>query len=335
MEELDQALALVHPIHATEEQLLNGAGILEITPQSFPLPTLGLKLRQLKEQIVNGRGFQVIKGVPVWRYSKWQCAAAFYGLGCYLGDAVSQNATGHLLGHVKDTGGDPSKPQTRLYTTSAAQPFHTDSCDIVGLMCLRPAIEGGMSTVTSSVTVQNELLRQAPHLAELLFRDFYNDRKGKNTVIADFSYSRLGTKYGELFSLFLTGEVPLGADPWFLMPVFNNCEGRLLSMYDRSFIDAAQKRFDELPRISPEQIEALDLADSLAASERLRLDMWLEPGDVQLIHNHVIWHARTAFTDAPDDPDRKRHLLRVWLSLSDGWPLPECFAGKAVVWISI
>ena len=110
VEELDHALALIHPLNATEEQLLNGEGILEITPQNFSLPTLGPKLRQLREQIVNGRGFHVIKGVPVWRYSKWQCAAAFYGLGCYLGDAVSQNATGHLLGHVKDTGGDPSKP---------------------------------------------------------------------------------------------------------------------------------------------------------------------------------------------------------------------------------
>jgi len=112
----------------------------------------------------------------------------YYGMGTYMGDAVAQNAKGHVLGHVKDIGGDPSDPATRIYTTSAAQPYHVDSCDVVGLLCLQQAKAGGHSSFASSSTVYNEILQSHPRLAATLVQDFFQDRKG---------------------------EVPSGQDPWF------------------------------------------------------------------------------------------------------------------------
>jgi len=279
---------------------LDGRDIITITQDQFPLPTLGPLLDSICQEVVHGRGFALVRGLPVQRWSLAQSAAAYFGMGTYIGDAVSQNAKGHVLGHVKDIGGDPHDPKTRIYTTSLAQPYHVDSCDVVGLLCLKKAKEGGHSNVVSSSTVYNEVLKRRPDLAKVLVSDFLQDRKG---------------------------EVPEGEEPWFRMPVFIQQGQHLVSWYDRTFITAAQKRFKHLPRLTPEQDEALDLVDSLCSDPALRIDMTLEPGDVQLLHNHQTWHARTEYHDWSDEA-RKRHLLRLWLSTANGWELPEQFRAR-------
>jgi len=276
-----------------------GLAMTEMTKDAFRLPHLGPVLEDIQREVLGGRGFVLFRGVPVERYTKQEAAIAYLGIGLHFGWPVSQNAKGHLLGHIRDIGLDPTNPNHRIYATSARQQFHTDSCDVVGLLCLRPAFEGGRSSIASSVTIYNEMLDAHPDLVTVLERPFFVDRKG---------------------------EIPAGKGPYYELPVFNHFAGYLTTIYAREFIDCAQ-RFDEVPRLTTEQVEAMDVLDALAAREDIRLDIDLSPGDIQFLHNHQILHARMAFKDYPE-PERKRHMLRLWLAPPSGRPLPPAFAER-------
>jgi len=273
-----------------------GIDLIDLAKEDFALPELGPTLSRIQHEVVHGRGFVLLRGLPVDRYTMEEIGIAYLGIGLHFGWPVSQNAEGHLLGHVRDIGRDPTNPEHRIYTTSARHLYHTDSSDIVGLLCLQPAMRGGLSSVVSSVTVYKEMLARRPDLVAVLERPFHVDRKG---------------------------EVPDGKGPHYRMGVFHHYEGHLTTIYARDFIESAQ-RFDDVPRLKAEQIEALDLLDALASHEDLRLDMTLESGDIQFLHNHQTLHARTAYEDYPE-PERKRHLLRLWLAPPNGWALPPVF----------
>ena len=276
-----------------------GLDIAAITREDVPLPGLAPELARMREELLRGRGFVLVRGLPVEGRSMKQIAIAFWGIGAHLGEAVSQNAMGHLLGHVKDIGHNPANPEHRLYATRARHRFHTDSCDIVGLFCVRPAKAGGLSSISSSATIHREMRRRRPELAELLSRPIYIDRKG---------------------------EVPEGKGPYYRMPVFNHHAGCLTTYYARDFFDGAQ-RHEGVPPVARAQTEAMDLFEHLAARRDIRLDMELRPGDMQFVHNHQIVHSRTEYQDHPE-PERKRHLLRLWLSASDGRELPPAYAER-------
>ena len=285
---------------ATRALVARDADIAVLKPQDFPLPTLGAKLRsRVDDEVLNGRGFLLLRGLPVERWSIRDSATAFFGLGAHLGSARSQNGKGHVLGHVQDLGLDVNDPNVRIYQTHERQTYHTDSCDIVGLLCLKTAKSGGMSALVSSTTIFNEMRRRRPDLLKLLFQPIATDRRG---------------------------EVPEGQKPFFEIPVFNWHQGYLTAIYQRQYIDSAQ-RFPEAPRHTPELIEALDLFDSLANDPALNTFMEFRPGDVQLVHNHTMLHDRTGFEDWPE-PERRRHLLRLWLAAERARPLPEIFAQR-------
>ncbi|HVA27929.1 MAG TPA: TauD/TfdA family dioxygenase, partial [Candidatus Baltobacteraceae bacterium] len=131
--------------------------LIDVRREGFELPLLGKALREIREQIINGRGFALLRGIPVHRYTRLQSAIAFWGIGTHIGETVSQNAKGHLLGHVKDLGDKTlDNPAHRGYQTPDKLPYHSDSSDVVGLLCLHPSKTGGESTITSSVTIHNE-----------------------------------------------------------------------------------------------------------------------------------------------------------------------------------
>ncbi|MCW5749776.1 MAG: TauD/TfdA family dioxygenase [Alphaproteobacteria bacterium] len=291
--EVREIEAAIHPFEREDCE------IARIRREDFPLPTLGPKLARLLEEVLEGRGFVLLRGFPVGAMSLRAAAIAFYGIGSHLGSARSQNAKGHVLGHVRDLGLRSDDPRVRIYQTRERQTFHTDSCDVVGLLCLRPAKAGGLSAQVSSVTIFNEMRRSHPDLLRLLFRPIATDRRG---------------------------EVAPGQKPYFEIPVFNWHEGRLSAIYQRQYINSAE-RFPEVPRITPELKEALDLFDRLADDPRLNFTMALEPGDMQFVHNHTILHDRTAFEDW-QEPGAKRHLLRLWLAPAEARPLPPVFAER-------
>jgi hypothetical protein len=275
-----------------------GLDIAGIRRQDFPLPTLGPVLDRLCDDVLNGHGFVLLRGVPVEDRPIAESAAIYWGIGTYFGSARSQNAKGHLLGHVYDLGGSSATdPTIRSYATAERQNFHIDRCDVVALLCLRRAKSGGLSAIASSMAVHNVMLERRPDLLERLYQPMPVDRRG---------------------------EVPEGKAPFYQAPVFNPHAGKVSVLYSRLHIGSSQ-RFAEARRLTPEDIEALDMLAALAADDALRLDMTFMPGDIQFLHNHTILHARTGYEDWPDAA-RKRHLLRLWLAPKVARELPPVFA---------
>jgi hypothetical protein len=278
----------------------SGTPLAEISPASFPLPALGAALKAILAELLEGRGFVMLRGFPVRKYSREAQAIAYLGIGSHFGRARSQNAKGHLLGHVKDLGLDIRDPNVRYYQTNRRLEYHTDSVDVVGLLCLQEAKAGGESFLASSMTLYNEVLARAPELLAALFEPFPTDRRG---------------------------EVPEGMRPWFDMPVFHWFAGRLTCIYVRQYIESAQRQFPQARRLSGEQLAALDLLDELVNEPGIALSMAFRPGDMQFLHNHQILHSRNDFENWPE-PERHRHLLRLWLAPESARPLPEVFATR-------
>jgi hypothetical protein len=276
------------------------ADIAQIRKSDFNLPNLGPKLASICNDVMTGRGFALVRGLPVERWSIRQSATAYFGVGTHFGNARSQNGKGHVLGHVRDLGRDAvNDPTARIYQTAERQTYHTDSCDIVALLCLKTAKSGGASALVSSMTIYNEMLKRRPDLLPYLFEAMHTDRRG---------------------------EVPAGEKPWHDIPVFNWHEGHLSALYARRYIESA-RRFPEIAPLSEAQTAALDLFDELANDPAINMQMSFQPGDMQWVHNHTMLHDRTAFEDWPE-PEQKRHLLRLWLAVPGARPLPSIYAQR-------
>ncbi|MCB1743994.1 MAG: TauD/TfdA family dioxygenase [Gammaproteobacteria bacterium] len=290
--------AHVQELEAAVAQALTRLGdsddLLPLGRADFPLPTLAPLLARIRQEALHGIGFALLRGVPVDGHDTRWCAVAFWGLGLYLGEPVSQNAKGHALGHVKDLGLDYSQPEVRGYQTRARLPYHTDYSDLVCLLCVKPAVSGGLSSIVSSVTLYNEMRDKRPDLAAALEQPLCRSR---------------------------WGEVSNGQKPWLEVPVFNVSENGVSTTYARS---AVRKVADlpGAPQPTPAQVEAMDYLDALAMDPQLHLDMEFKPGDVQVVNNHSIMHSRTDYEDAADW-EQKRHLLRLWLACEDGPVFPE------------
>ena len=272
--------------------------ILDIKKSDIDLPKMGARLKRIAKDVVDGRGLALIRGVPVERYSRLESAIAFWCIGGFFGDPVSQNAKGHLLGHVQDLGGTTLKnPNNRGYQTQEGLPYHCDSCDVVVLLCLHPSKSGGESKVVSSLNIYNEILKRNPAAAAALSEAIYRDRRN---------------------------EIPEGRDPWFQLPVFNFHQEYMTVSWQGGYIRSAT-RFDELPPHSKNLKDGLDLFNKLA--NELSYSMDFKPGDIQILHNHVTVHSRTAFEEYPE-MERKRHLLRLWLATPEGRPLSAAYANR-------
>ena len=281
---------------AAQHYLSLGRDIGEISAADFPLEGFSKHLNQLQKKLLHGNGVEVLRGLPIENYTQEFAATIFCGIGAYIGSARSQNAAGHILGHVRDTGANSNDTHTRIYQTSERQSFHTDSADVVGLLCIRGAKQGGMSLLVSALSIYNKMRAQRPDLLEKLFDPIATDRRG---------------------------EIPDGAKPYMEIPVLNWHQGYLTVFYQRQYIDSAQ-RFEDAMHLTQAHIEALDMFDTLANDPELNFAMQLQPGDMQFVYNHSQLHDRTAFIDWPD-PDERRHLMRLWLSLPGDRPLPDCF----------
>ena len=271
--------------------------LAEVGRGSFPLPTLAEKLAAHLEEIRSGRGFVVLRGLNAADYSDEDVGLIFWAIGAYLGIPVTQNPRGDLLGHVYDHGRRYGDIDVRGYETSAHLPFHSDACDLVGLLCLRRAKSGGLSSIVSSVTLHNEILRQHPEYLAPLYNGFH----------------------------YIKREAALTDDPVtpYRVPVFGARDGFVSARLVRNQINAACQKTG-VP-LAPIEQQALDFLDSLAYDPDIHLDMDLQVGDMQLCNNYTILHSRTGFEDFPE-PERHRHMIRLWLTLRERRPLAEGFA---------
>jgi alpha-ketoglutarate-dependent taurine dioxygenase len=275
--ELEAALAAVRA---------RGLALEDLRREDFPLPGLAPRLSDWARELAAGRGFLLLRGLPVERWGDEAASWIFWGLGQHLGTPGAQNPAGELLGHVADTGEEADNPNVRRYRTAGDTAFHCDLADVVGLLCLRPPLSGGASRIVSSVTVYNELLARRPDLVDRLY---------------------------EPFKLDVRDEQGAARRPWIPVPPCRFAAGQLRTFYHSDYFRSVV-RHPEVGPFSEEERALLDLYEEIAGSPDLVLDMQFEPGDVQLLSNHGVLHARTAYRDPPE-PERRRHLLRLWLSL--------------------
>lgn len=272
-----------------------GIEVEDITRADFPLDGINDSVSRWVNEVQEGRGILVLTGFPIERYSKEQCGKIYYGLGSYFGEAQSQSLMGDRLGHVVGVGGKDTRE--RAYRNSAELALHTDASDIVGMMCLVKAMEGGVSGYCSGPAIYNYMLTHHPDLVDKLFD---------------------GYQY-HLFGEEEEGQSPVTDHK---VPVFSMHEGYLSVSFLRSYIELA---FEELGVEKSElEARALDVFDQIAHSPEFRFDFMLEPGEITFFNNFTVLHTRTAFFD-DDDPEKKRHLLRLWLKAWQPRPIKEAF----------
>ena len=263
--------------------------LVEITRDMFPLPVLGPRLVEFEREVRSGRGFFLLRGVPVDRYDPEDVFLMKWGIGMHMGRAISQNTYGDVLGHVFDyRNADPNAVRTRGYQTSAALDFHVDRADMTSLLCLRQGRSGGLSRIVSSMAVHNAIREAHPeHLAPL--------------------YDGLP---------YITTEATGATEIW-NGPVFNVTEGVLSCSFRRGTI---QKAIDTPGvGISDEKAAALARIDATMNDPDLVFEMELAPGDIQFVNNYTVLHGRSAFTDGGDVSTR-RHLVRLWLKFRSPRP---------------
>ena len=271
-----------------------GLDFVDITPELFPLPGMHTALAQIADELENGRGMIMLRGLPL-EYDPRRLNLAYWGIGVHLGVPVAQSPRGEFLQEVKDYGESVELTKSRGSRTTRALPFHADRCDVVGLLCVRPASSGGASRVVSATAIHNAILARSDGLIDVFYDSFFQSRQG---------------------------EEPPGEAPYFPQPIFNMYEGRFTGQFSPAYIRYAQL-IPGCPPLTARQEEALEVFEQL--SDELSLDMDFRPGDIQFLNNHLMYHARTEFRDDADSA-RKRLLLRLWLSTPNNRALPAAYA---------
>lgn len=275
-----------------------GLDFLELTRANFALPTVGPLLQSLLEILLEGRGFVLLRGTPVDGLTERQIELMYWGMGLYVGIALPQGATGtDLFAHVRDEGADrhANYGGGLLNKHSGGLPFHTDSSDIVGLLCIHPALRGGASTIVSTVAVHDEIVRRRPDLAGVMYQPWWFDRKRGD-----------------------------GPDSFAQCPIYAvNDAGQLFAFYGPDLYKTAV-RGEFVPDLTPQQLEAMALIDEINASPDFQLHMNFQPGEIQFINNYAVMHSRTAYEDHPD-PALRRDLIRLWLTIDRELDIPASF----------
>ena len=267
--------------HAVEAVRTRGLKLDEATRSDFDLPALSLTLERVNRELRQGSGFVLIRGIPISNYTTEELGIIFWGIGTYLGMGVSQSVDGDRLGFVIDRGASD-----RYYTAGGPIEFHMDPVDVVGLLCLRNALEGGSSRIVSSLALHNIILEERPDLLEILYRGFYCSRRGHGEKVTDWR-----------------------------IPVYARGETGLESYYLPITIRQAEEEGHPLTEAEREAIEYLN---EVASRPGVYLDMDFRPGDIQFLNNRIIFHARTDYRD-DTNPDLRRLLLRLWLMIPH-WP---------------
>jgi len=257
------------------------------TKDDFPLPRASAFLAGVMKEVTQGRGFVLLRGLPAQSYERDFLRDLYWGIGRHWGIAVTQNAKGDPIAEITDYGMDASKPGVKPSMTNAEQRPHSDPCDVVALLCVQPAREGGLSRIASSIAIYNRLLKENPEGLESLYRGFHHDLRGDESPQAPFGCT----------------PVPI--------PVYRWHQGLLSCVFNASSARQAAERMNRA--LSPADLALLDRIVDLAHSDEFRLEMAFQPGDIQLLNNFTTVHWRTGYTDHAE-PERKRRLYRLWIN---------------------
>ncbi|WP_158100910.1 TauD/TfdA family dioxygenase [Variovorax sp. JS1663] len=253
----------------------------QVTREDFSTPALDAELAQTLQRLRGGDGAVLMQGLPVGPYSDADLEIIYFGLGMHFGNAVSQSSGGDVLGHVAVR----DRKSARGYTSDRQLELHTDSAEIIALLCVRKAVSGGESALASALRIHSIIRRERPDLLEVLVRGFPYHRRGEAAPGADEI-----TPYD--------------------VPVFSEVQGLVSCRYVREIIEVA-KRDLQVP-LTERELEALDFFDEVANRPEVRAEFQLEPGDILWMNNYELLHARTSFENHPD-PAQGRMLYRLWL----------------------
>jgi len=285
MDDLDQAL-----------RSSTNLAMDQIGRDTFPLPVLGPSLNRIQQSLENGSGVTLIRGFPADQYTEAEAKRLFWGISCHIGTPVSQSAEGERLFSVCNAGYRSDDPRHRGPNSSKRLSFHSDRCDVIGFLCWRQARSGGENEIVNSIALHNEILQQRPDLLEQLYEPFYYKRH----------------------------TVDLGNEkPWCQQPVFSVHEGHFACNILRVLIDRAYA-LPEIPDMTDLQREALDFVETTAGNPSLHFQFRQERGDILLMNNFSTLHRRSAFEDH-EEPELRRHLFRIWLSVPNSRPLHPLF----------
>jgi hypothetical protein len=286
-------------------ELLGAVGALErsgrlapihaLAKSDFRLGELGKKLERGYEEVRSGKGFIVLRGLPLEGLSLDQFTACAWGVGTYFGRALSQNAQGELVTSVIDATAEDATP--RMYRSNLELRPHSDITAMISLACWHESASGGASIIVSGVTVHDAIRERSPELLAPLYRGYH--------------YHRLGEEGPD--------EEPTTP---YRTPVFANRNGQLSCRYQRSGIAAGQR--ERGVALDARDIAALNLFDAIAAAPENRLAFFLERGDMIVVNNYTVMHARTRFTNFLE-PERQRRLVRLWLDAEGFRDVPPEF----------
>ena len=277
---------------ALREVKARGLSFPNFTKDDFPIHALSEELDKYAEEMENGKGFLLLRGLPIAGYDSDDLDIINYGIGLHLGQPVTQNLKGDLLGKVMNVG-DITKKETRVYETNLYLPYHTDLSDVFGLMCVRQGKSGGLTSLVSSGAVYNEILENYPEYLGVFYRPMYYAHLGKDSSNK--------------------------------APVFSYHDGKLSTRYLRQYIELGAE-LQERP-LSRVEVAALDVFDEIIHKEEIRLDMMLVPGDLLLANNYAVMHSRTSFEDH-DELEKRRKLIRLWVKMPNARTLAPDFPGQ-------
>lgn len=280
LDDIDRALADVKR---------RGLAMESVTAADFPLPSFDADLAELTRMLTSGLGLALVRNMPVDRYDLANLRLILWGIGAHMGIIAPQSYRGDKIGDVMDM--SHTGDIRRSYRSPRPLYLHVDPIDIVGLLCIRRAKEGGMSLLTSGAALHNTVLAERPDLMPALYRGYH------------YSSTEASS----------TGEPPITS---YRVPVYKEVGGRTVVNFNPSTISRAMERSDvDVDAVS---IEAFEVLRDTAMRDDLVFRTMLEPGDLQFLNNRVALHGRTEFEDFPE-LERKRHMLRIWLKMPD-WP---------------
>jgi alpha-ketoglutarate-dependent taurine dioxygenase len=278
---VDELDAVVHTVRR------NPLPTLLLSPSDFPLTACAEVMGRVRDKLCSGIGLAVVDRVPVERYEPEENRALCWLLSQLLERPVAQAWNGAVLYDVRDTG-KTLEYGVRRSVTNLDLTFHTDGPwldlppHLVGLYCINPAQEGGVSRFVSLLTVHNELRRRHPELLPHLYRPFPWDRQAEHAP----------------------GDRKTGAQPIF------QWDGRaFVGRFNERLIEVGAE-LDGKPLDAPAR-EALEAMRGVVDSPELWVEFRIERGQIQYLNNREFAHSRTDFRDA-SEPHLKRHLIRVW-----------------------
>lgn len=251
-------------------------------------------LRAAFREAQHGRGLALVQGLPRAELSEPEFELLNWAIGLHAGVARPQGRASQYISAVRDVGTDYRGASGRGYSSNARLDFHVDGADLATLACYNKAKSGGQSMITSGVSALRQLIAERPDLAEVACRDFYFSRQ--NEEASD-------------------------EGPFYAQPLFDFVDGAVFCKWNRNRVQSAQRR-DDVPQLSDEQRETMDVLDEILRRPDLMFTMYIEPGDLQIMNNHVLLHSRTDYVDF-GEPARKRLLCRLWLAPPDSVRLPD------------